>query len=410
MSIKKILLLLILLCFISGDFSLNALGKSVEVKYIFLFLYVYLKFLSKKPIGVIKPKLNRYGFFMYTTIMFFIALGVSISYSLDKYSAFSNFSKVSFILVLIIITIIEVRTFNTKEFFMFISNVLVVAGLIFTIPVVIEVLAGGNRGYFSLGGPNVTTRYIFFALIASFYLNSVTKRFIYIIPSFLFMAGIVFIGSRGGLVGAVVTLFLLWVVKNLFTKWKLPKYFYFKPVVVIYLGIAISAFLYLYEDIYRVFISRFINTTFRSDGIYSAGRDELYAVSIQMIKEKPIIGHGINGFDIRTNRLYPHNMALEFMNDIGVFGLLFFLLFLGYSIYLVFKYKKSEEFLFSGIPFYMIAVQMFSGSIYDFRFYFFWAISLIILSGKMNLVNQIKTQKAEVKTKRLTKKYRIVWS
>lgn len=386
MSTKKILLLLILLSYLSGNFTLSRLNISLdlEVKFLFIFLFIAYIFVVKVPVRINKKNICTRGTsqFLATIILFFFILLISVFYSADKLLSFNAFLDVSFILILILSLLFVIPYFDKQEYFMFLSGFLIIFGLVFTIPIVIDVLGGAARSYLDFGGPNVTTRFIFFAFCSSIYRGVITKNRGYFLLSLLFTAGIVFVGSRGGLVGAVIALISIWSIKFLFVQWKIKRNptISFKKIMI--LGLLLGGFIILFDSLYRVFMDRFINTTFSSRGIYTSGRDVLYNTSIQMIEERPILGHGIQGFAIRTGEQYPHNMLLEMMNDIGIFGALFFFIFLFFTIYLIFSYSKSKEYIFASIPIYMIFVQMFSGGLYDFRFYFLWALSLLIFKKK----------------------------
>lgn len=363
----------------------------------------------KQPMSIPKKLIYRRNIFFYWLLigLYFFLLLLSVFNSDHIKEAFIYYLDVSFLLVLLLPLMIIINDFHVDEYFVFLSKVLIIAGIIFTIPVVLSVLGGGNRGYFSLGGPNVTTRFIFFALCSSVFLQKNTNKGIYNLTTALFLAGIVFIGSRGGLVGAILTLTTLFLIHLFFNKKKLSLKIKFSFNKMFFLGSAIGIFILMYEDIRRVFMGRFINVTFKANGeIYTSGRDYLYEYSIQMIRERPILGHGINSFYYRTGELYPHNIALEMMNNLGVFGLLFLLLFLIYSMYLIFKFRKTNLYIFSGLPLYIIIVQMFSGSIYDFRFYFFWGISLLFFQ---NAALKLEPIQPKINKKKRVKK-RIVWS
>ena len=62
--------------------------------------------------------------------------------------------------------------------------------------------------------------------------------------------------------------------------------------------------------------------------LHSGGRDQGYAVALEMFLERPILGHGFGGFGERFNYpdFYPHNVILEVLAEFGGLGLLLFLL------------------------------------------------------------------------------------
>ena len=59
----------------------------------------------------------------------------------------------------------------------------------------------------------------------------------------------------------------------------------------------------------------------------TGGRQQMYLKAIDLIKERPILGYGIGGFEKNSNfGGYPHNMFLEIMVSFGFVGLIVFLL------------------------------------------------------------------------------------
>lgn len=391
MPYKKYLLIIITLAFLAGDFSLNRIGfpVNIEVRYLFILLFFIMIFMRIHNFGLNKLFIFEKSVFLFLTTIFlyFFVLLISVFISESIYDAFKYYLDTAFILVLIFGLLILISKYEGEELLTQLSGILIITGLIFTIPVIVTATGDANRGQFSLGGPNVITRFIFFAFCSSIYRYISMKDIKYIIISLLFFVGIIFIGSRGGLLGAIVTLMVLLLLN--FNNWKHKMKISGKKV--IFLLILVTGVSIFYNDLQRIIMGRYINLTFSDNGLYTSGRDELYAESLAMISESPVLGHGINGFYIRTGELYPHNIVLEMMNNIGILGLLFFFIFLFYSVYLIIKFRKTKLCIFSGLPFYMIIVHMFSGSIYDFRFYFFWTL-LLLYVGRGCCKTRVKTR------------------
>ena len=124
-------------------------------------------------------------------------------------------------------------------------------------------------------------------------------------------------------------------------------------------------------------MNRIIGTTFSGNTVYTSGRDLIYADATEMILERPILGYGLDSFTSYTGHIYPHNILLEMVIEIGILGAIVFAVYLIYSLIILFKAKNTSLFLFSGLPLYMIIVQLFSGEFYDFRYYFLWTIPLL---------------------------------
>lgn len=381
MNYKKIILLILLLTFLSGTFNINRLNIdfSFEVRYLLFLISVFIGLigLSNNKKNMVIDSGKPTFLFLFFTYTYLVLLLFSYFYTIDQFVAIEKTETIIFLMVLIIGVIFVVNNMDIHEFFHVISMFFIIIGILYVIPIYINVFSGASRGDVNFSGPNVTTRILFFASCSSMYRLFINKKTIYFILSILFLFSLVLIGSRGGLLGAVITLLVLYVIKKFFVDWKTKKKLsiHYKYIPFFLLGISILFF--IYEPVKRVFVGRFIEATFKNDTIYTSGRDIIYDDAIRMIKEKPILGYGIDSFSVNTGHVYPHNLLLEMMVEIGVIGAVFFVVFVIFSITILFKMKKSQYFIFSGIPFYMIIVQMFSGEFYDFRYFFLWMIPLL---------------------------------
>jgi O-antigen ligase len=67
-----------------------------------------------------------------------------------------------------------------------------------------------------------------------------------------------------------------------------------------------------------------------SSNIYERlNRERVFSSAIQLIKEKPFLGHGLGGYNIpdynlSSNRMYAHNFLLDMLSQMGVIGTLLF--------------------------------------------------------------------------------------
>lgn len=82
------------------------------------------------------------------------------------------------------------------------------------------------------------------------------------------------------------------------------------------------------------FVERFL-TIFEFDVHNSSDRDVLYIEGLKMIKEYPFFGHSIFLLGTETAGLYPHNVFIEVLMSIGIFGSLIFF----YVSYYALKYS-----------------------------------------------------------------------
>ncbi|WP_413378019.1 O-antigen ligase family protein [Alkalihalobacillus sp. 1P02AB] len=399
MSKSKFILVMLFFSFFSGAFSIGrivGIDFDIEIKYLFALMFIFSLFIVHNYGISHKVRDNKLliMFLLITKLLIFI-LSISIFFSDNLVVSIEKFVDIIFLSVLLIGLTFVISNYKSDDFFKLLTGFIIILGLFYLLPVYISILSGDSRGRFLLGGHNVTTRILFFSACCSIYRFSISRKIVYFILGVLFIIGIVFVGSRGGLIGAGLTLSLLCIIKLFSQKISLESLFRVRYKLSFYLILGSFFIWSLYEPLQRVFQSRVINLMFnRGDkGIHTAGRDSLYEHSINMIKEKPIMGYGLNGFAVDWGRSYPHNLVLELMIEIGVLGLIFFLIIMFYSLYLILKLRNTKLLILSGLPLYMVIVQMFSGGFYDFRYFFFWSILLLYygFNNELNKASKLNT-------------------
>lgn len=414
MSIKKLSLLTILLVFLSGSFTLNRLnlGFTFEVKYLLFLGFVFLALFEISNIKSRKEKrLNSTTlFFLIVTFTYVFLSTISVFYAKSQILAFEKLISLFFLLALTISILYIVKEMRPGIFLNYVTGFFVILGIVYAIPVVFSVLSGASRGDVNLSGPNVATRILFFAYCSSLYRYNLYKKIPYLLLGIGFLASIVLIGSRGGLVAAIVTLALLFAIKRVFVPWNIKKIIKITYKQLLLFPLCLGAIILVYEPVKRVFMGRVIGTTFANETVYTSGRDVLYAEAISMIKERPIFGNGLASFTASTGSVYPHNLLLEMILEVGLIGLVFFLIFLMFSISFIFKMKKTPLFILSGIPLYMIIAQMFSGEFYDFRYYFLWSVVLSFYGVLNKSEVYLENEKVNIKEYKIRKWKRYVWN
>ena len=373
---KIILLISLMLVFLTGRFELGRVGRdlslNLEVRYIFFAITIAcMLFISKNKIYKSGKKLEIFSFL---SILFFSLLIFSIIYSNNIQIAKDKFNIVLFVLALFLVTLHTVKLFDKEKILYIVALFFIIIGMVYIALISQSILAGRARGSIGIGGPNVTTRILFFSLISGLYMYKSRQIVLYLIFSALMFIGIVVVGSRGGMVAAFICLAIMLFIE--ICKFKLIRikgFFSMKKIIgalsVIYIFSLFS------EYIGRVFESRFMNLLVNK--VHYAGRDVLYERSMQLIVEKPIFGYGINGYTVMTGGNYPHNIFLEIMLDIGVTGMIIFVPMIIFGILCTLWSFEKDYFFFSLAPLYMIIVNQFSGDLYDFRFFFFWSILVL---------------------------------
>lgn len=131
----------------------------------------------------------------------------------------------------------------------------------------------------------------------------------------------------------------------------------------------------------------FLQKTVRLEGNVGAlnGRDTIYAISLDLIKKRPILGYGFDSFDYYTGLRYPHNFILQFIHDFGIIGasLLIFPLLRGIVKHIN-RCSYSEYIVFMILFVSTIPGALFSGNVWNNMA--FWTIaSYLFRKGKQSL-------------------------
>ena len=112
------------------------------------------------------------------------------------------------------------------------------------------------------------------------------------------------------------------------------------------------------------------------------GRDNIFAVTISGITEKPIFGHGMSTFQNNTGIIYPHNFILQILYDGGI--VLFFTLIIPLIIGVLkmVRVGDTNEFaLFTTLFFASVPGALFSGDCWKNGC--LWLLIGLIIAGKL---------------------------
>lgn len=95
----------------------------------------------------------------------------------------------------------------------------------------------------------------------------------------------------------------------------------------------------------------------------SSGRDNLYVLSLEILKNSSYLPNGIGYFQYKTGEIYPHNIFLDLMVSFGFLGILIFLSFTLWVIVNLYKYKDNKYRLFVISLIVIVSIRlMFSGT------------------------------------------------
>jgi O-antigen ligase len=161
---------------------------------------------------------------------------------------------------------------------------------------------GRNMGLMALGGMHLTGRYGAKLIPVAAVLMAVALLLI------------MMCGSRGALLSTSIALLVLLVMARTSLVKKLAV-----STAVALAGIAFLFTTGIGQDALEIFQSRIVETTIRDHHL--AARDDLWQDAVDLAKERPLLGWGLNGY--RANSwTYPHNMFLEVIVEGGSVGLL----------------------------------------------------------------------------------------
>jgi len=387
--LQLLTLILILTIFVTGRFSLSRSYLvegflALDVRYILFCVFCFLVLmLYKEPL--LSP--SRHSImFIFILCIFLIYLIFSMFWLHDMNTGKSKFLDIIFLMLIClglffiihIIKDVEKTAEITAYFFLlmglFYLSILYANGL----------NSEDYRSEVYAGGKNVQTRVLFFAIVSSVFLFNYTGKYRYLALVFLFIPGIVLLGSKQGIIAAAFVLLLLLCleflsfqkIKGFSKNMKEPRAVW-TWVLIIVASVVISM-IFVKQSNFRFLISlttRYAVGYYRFDPALMSTRDTLYEGSIQVIKEHPIWGIGLAGYnDIPTIGFYPHNIVLEVLLDGGIVAGVLFSLLVFFAFYIIFKGRLSIYLPFFVLPLYILICAMVSGDLYDFRYYFLWAI------------------------------------
>lgn len=296
-----------------------------------------------------------------------------------KNSIFKYFSFLRFILMFFGIQFFLEKNFKKKKFFKLL-NLFCVILLLIIIDVLIESFTGTNLLGFksnyvgrvaSFTNEELIIGYIFcfIALFTLLYIKKKVNNWKFLIIISILISVSFLIGERSNFIKFLSLLFTL-----LILDFALFKRFKLKSVLFLFIGIFLAIFLslnaikdtykgqkliYLFSGIISINENKLsirINEKFKETSHFP-----IYYTSYEIFKNYPLFGIGINNFfkesqkekyKIINNKKYftfsnhPHQTYLEILAEVGLFGLIYFLLIFFYPIYIVFKiYILNKEIL-----------------------------------------------------------------
>ena len=220
--------------------------------------------------------------------------------------------------------------------------------------------------------------------IAFLYFFFKEHKVLYLLLFFLSVVLFMAWGSRGALL--VIILYLL---LNLIKKQNWLLLIIFSLVIIVSWGFLMQLledFLYMVADLTG---ARKIESLLRlvSGDVEmleaSAGRDVLFQRSIQLFIENPFgCGVGYWSVDPIMNGLYPHNILLQIATELGIVGLLFFIVCFILMIIKLFSFN-NDSFLFWGMLFSIVFGRLLVSSSFWERPEFWLIVSALLFSSNI---------------------------
>lgn len=268
--------------------------------------------------------------------------------------------------------------FDKQNFIRFVHILIIIASLASLISIVIAPFNQSTTYVFSFNRWShvVFSRMIGLALLSNIYLLLNEPRHKQLLPlsSILLSIGLVYSGARGAFLAVILSsLFLLILNRTPIVR----KVLISLPVIgAILLGLLFT----IYSGNERIVdTGRMILSSKNIDSSLQT-RIAAFELSFKMWMEAPFFGNGLGGFNsfYETNLpqkiLYPHNIILEILCELGIFGFLLFLFF----IVSIFRKIWSLNHEFITFFIYGICLSMFSKDLTSNPLVFIFSFILLL--------------------------------
>lgn len=322
---------------------------------------------------------NREIFLIFALVVFYLFLFSStLVENHNEYGAYKISALVfSFFVPALLFLITGSRVFFIRLFLYFSLIFLASYGVLI---LGFKLLHGGvfERTLMGVNGPIVFARLMIFGLITALFLLKGWWRSLLIL-FFLFMALISY--SKGPLLG----LFLVFI---FFVRAKYA--FSFFTVFLIGAGV--------FSDFFNRYINFFFDLFYAiHDGdlslISSGGNEGSIGERLESfykffnVEFDYFWGSGIGMWAVtfNSNHIYPHNIIIEMMTELGGVFIFLFLLFLLSGVVVIVRGEWRNNLFFALSVFFFIS-SMFSGSIVDARYFFFFLVVAVILADNPRVI------------------------
>lgn len=205
-----------------------------------------------------------------------------------------------------------------------------------------------NENYFGV----LTFCMLYFNMLAIKYGEN-KERLLFVVVTLMNLLLMLTTSARSILIALAVIVFA-WIILKSFRK------HFYKLFYIVMFGNLL--FVGLYVGIKDTFIGKALNdlsVSIFNKNLFS-GRNDIWASVIQVILEKPWFGHGagIRAFEIAATEKTAHNMYLQVLLELGLFGFILFILLLG-SIWYVLN-KRLQFFVTKWSACFMLGILVYN--------------------------------------------------
>lgn len=334
--------------------------------------------------------------------IFTIILVLSIMYSPS--TVYAHDKAIRFLLTTLPAFVIPLLIFRSKHSLEKIIKSIYFISIVLGLIGFIVVLKGGQteNGFVELGGDNYISvaRVLGMGGVISFtymvYSSKIKLAFTHFIILAIIGFPLISTGGRMPFIAFVLSSLLMLVLYIKFSKREISFKSVRKFLMIISL-LSIGIWLIFRNSIYATSFKRITVLFTEQDGGSSARiREILYSAAYKMFGENPFFGGGLGSFGIyytdTDQRLYPHNIFLEVLGELGLVGCfaLIILMAIGFSI--GYKFIKKEEADHITLSIFLVTLYLFvnanvSGDLNDNRIFFAMLGVLFMVRSSTNYNN-----------------------
>lgn len=359
----------------------NTLDITIIFSGILIFLIIYEVYKNKFQIRI--TKIANYA--MQALILLLIWMFISSIYTSSEQYVFEKYLRFFTVLLGVFFPII-IKKFSIEYFHKWFV-VLVTLMSILYIPLFVKSFASYALGEQPDGiySSYLTMGYIIGTAIFINGLNSAFSKIIQLIIFGILLMALFITGARGPLVGLVLG-FLVIGIMYLFNQKRLALK---KPKIQTAIFLILSIILFSTPVFDKLNISDVIERTYNrvvslesiQDDNSASGRiQELDFVMSKMEPISLLIGYGFGSYGFervgQDIRYYPHNILLELLFEVGVIGLLLYLIFV---LMVILKLIEHKNYLLWGLFIYLFFNSLKSLSITDSRLMFGFFILILLM-------------------------------